>query len=763
MNTADTRDAEANNPTNGDPHPRRQRSSIPTFIFISLVLYVLTDRGTEDSVLRNQYQEALESLNHQLGNYSAWLNGTESNFTLPTADTNLTPLVESFMTFGPELVPETSSYYSNLTGFWRGDIRFYNLTDLPVPSDGEVVPEWYHLAKDFVAGANMTNMTEVAERIGPWNWTASNKLAISVGDKLVYPEKATGYANVSQEIAMIHGKIDFSDPDSSDEFRLDFDGVHFVKNGSIYAFAESNSRPSDIRVLPSLIPEQRINETAHVIAAEMTSRIAKLKEKISSGKIDTDSDDDDSPKSGCSFLFFGQVDPTDVPQDLMKELEDEIDEPTGITTVPRPPMKMNGVVVSKNCGMLYVLKDINGLKSERLYRKITSYAGFSTIVNFILLVLFTRQTSRSGSATGLARVSRYPFLAQSLIDAVAFVGHITLGILAEGRPAISVLAPAGLSCILFVQEAQFAVLIGQIQAPEDVETAIRPTPPPAPTTPATTTEPSASNGNDNDDSDETTPLNRPNEPAPPAAVPPTTPPTIPPHQQSFFRFLIHHIRTDPTARLWTIISFFLIVVFRIVVMLSLPLLFIGSLYAFLWIVQIYRAVRRGRTSGLSAEYLIGTTLGRLYFLLYFLACPKNVLDIEPRPWVYLIALIMIIQVIVLLLQDIFGPSFFLPGRVGTIDSYDYHPPMPLPDPESPEQSLGDCAICMDAILVDPSLRDDKKSEGGGILGKHRLWGQGARKTYSLAPCHHLFHTACLERWLAIKNICPQCRRPLPPL
>lgn len=62
-------------------------------------------------------------------------------------------------------------------------------------------------------------------------------------------------------------------------------------------------------------------------------------------------------------------------------------------------------------------------------------------------------------------------------------------------------------------------------------------------------------------------------------------------------------------------SFCLIVVFRVVVMLSLPLLFVGFLYAFLWTPQLYRSVRRGRSSGLHAEYTIGVTLCRLSFVL----------------------------------------------------------------------------------------------------------------------------------------------------
>ena len=80
-------------------------------------------------------------------------------------------------------------------------------------------------------------------------------------------------------------------------------------------------------------------------------------------------------------------------------------------------------------------------------------------------------------------------------------------------------------------------------------------------------------------------------------------------------------------------------------------------------------------------------------------------------------------------------------QVAKVETYDYHPPMPLPDPEAPEQSLGDCAICMDAIAVDPALRQhaDEKGDAHSIARRTGgLLAQNARKSYSLAPCHHLF-------------------------
>lgn len=82
-------------------------------------------------------------------------------------------------------------------------------------------------------------------------------------------------------------------------------------------------------------------------------------------------------------------------------------------------------------------------------------------------------------------------------------------------------------------------------------------------------------------------------------------------------------------------------------------------------------------------------------------------------------------------------------------SYDYHPPLPptSDDAESSSVALGDCAICMDAIARDDSGGPDSKEQPDVL---RRFAGRGKRRNYALAPCHHLFHTECLERWLAIK-------------
>jgi hypothetical protein len=150
-----------------------------------------------------------------------------------------------------------------------------------------------------------------------------------------------------------------------------------VKSGAIY----SSRRHIDIRLLPSLVPYSAKNETAHVIEPELTARITKLKKLIDGGVIDQDSSckspllqrkslvslvtgppPADSPKSTCPFTFYAQLHYVDVPEDLMQELEEETQRPTGIWTVKPPKLSLTGLLISKECGVIYEVTNTEGLR-----------------------------------------------------------------------------------------------------------------------------------------------------------------------------------------------------------------------------------------------------------------------------------------------------------------------------------------------------------------------------------------------------------------
>ncbi|KAG1723246.1 uncharacterized protein EDB91DRAFT_1240120 [Suillus paluster] len=696
-----------NDENDGQPaRIQQQRSSVPSFLFLIFMLFILTNHTGDEFLARNHYQDALQSLNYQLSNFTAWLNGTESNFTMPDRKAATTPLVGSFMSFGSHLNPQWASYFPNVTGFAHGEIDFFNIT---TPSLASTAFPWRAHAETFMGD---TNMTELVSHVGSWNWTGSDKISWSIMDRT-----PVGVKGVTEKIAIVHGRIDVRHPTSSDDMKLDFEGVHFLANGTIYGFAEPTGRHIDIRYIPAIVPEAFQNDTARTIEPELISRVNKVKDLIDAGVIDQESTNGES-QGGCGFSVYAQIAPSEISVKDMEDLEDELQKPTGRWTVKRPPLKLNGVLLSRECGILYKLHDTEGL--SLLIRVFCSDAGISAFVYLAQLLLLSRQVDRSRTPAGLSRVSLWTFLTQSIVDSVSFAGHITFAIIASGRPSLSLVAPAFVACVLFAFESQHAILINQVQAPED---AVAPSPP--------------------------RPVQQ--EPSVPSQVVPT-PPTAPPRSTgpTFFSLLLRHIRSDPQARIWLGMFFFLTFIVRVIVTPSLALVFVATMYSLFWLPQIVRSVKKGRSSALTAEYLIGTSLCRLFHALYFLTCPKNVLDIEPRRWMWYLAMFIFLQVAVILLQQRLGPAFFLPKRFAHAQVYDYHPALPLSaaDPEAPDESLGDCAICMEAIHTD----DEKQLEQ--VTGG---------RSYSLAPCQHLFHTECLEKWLAIKNICPHCRRPLPPL
>lgn len=122
----------------------------------------------------------------------------------------------------------------------------------------------------------------------------------------------------------------------------------------------------------------------------------------------------------------------------------------------------------------------------------------------------------------------------------------------------------------------------------------------------------------------------------------------PTHKQGFVSSHFYH-ELKPRLMIIPGVTLFIFLTFIVRVILSptLSMVFVCVTYSLIWLPQIIRSARRGRSSGLRKEYVIGTTVCRLYLALCegsffrdnqrvltvltdFLACPKNVLDVEPR-------------------------------------------------------------------------------------------------------------------------------------
>jgi transmembrane E3 ubiquitin-protein ligase len=101
---------------------------------------------------------------------------------------------------------------------------------------------------------------------------------------------------------------------------------------------------------------------------------------------------------------------------------------------------------------------------------------------------------------------------------------------------------------------------------------------------------------------------------------------------------------------------------------------------------------------------------------------------------------MALQVAMLVLQQKYGPRFFIPARFLPV-KYNYErrigpQEVSLLHTSTNDEGTIDCVICM--VELDVSARD-----------------------YMIAPCDHIFHRECLQGWMQVKMECPTCRCALP--
>ena len=131
--------------------------------------------------------------------------------------------------------------------------------------------------------------------------------------------------------------------------------------------------PIDMRALPSLVPPGLLNITARAVVPVIEDNISKLKALLASNDISSESNPA-TQDSICHFAVYAQVQPSNISVAAMNELEEELLHPTGITTVHRPPLKLDMAIISPECGILIEGKDADGMRSRIFFRKVTSCA-----------------------------------------------------------------------------------------------------------------------------------------------------------------------------------------------------------------------------------------------------------------------------------------------------------------------------------------------------------------------------------------------------
>ena len=192
------------------------------------------------------------------------------------------------------------------------------------------------------------------------------------------------------------------------------------------------------------------------------------------------------------------------------------------------------------------------------------------------------------------------------------------------------------------------------------------------------------------------------------------------------------------------------------------------LFASTWICQIIYSAKQGTKPPMSYLYILSTSFSKISISFYIKAYKNNIFGYRPNyTKVLIVSCIIILEAAILFLQKFFGAKIIIPKRF-RVKVYNYY---------KNEKEISDndkeieCVICLDKI---GNIEIQEEGEINNIKGNslikiilkycEKLKNQNENKgKYMLTPCHHLFHTKCLESWLNVKNQCPCCRQKIPPL
>ncbi|KAJ7600140.1 hypothetical protein C8J56DRAFT_1037738 [Mycena floridula] len=395
-------------------------------------------------------------------NSTVWMDsGTESNHTLPERNPNIMPLVRSIIPKGVKLDPLRAAYYSNITGSFQGIAHFHEISKAALPN----MLLWKSVATDDVC----SNTTAGA----PNSRTPSMQVSFRFTDS----------HNISEDLVFVQGEIQFTDLKAAEDTTLNFKGIHFLTNGSIYGLGEPPGRRIDIRLLSTLFPEQVQNGTANLIIellarANLTSfnHAESLGQNLYSGQRSV---------TTCSFEVYGQLTPVNISEEAMQELEYNLQKPTGLYTVKAPKLTANILLISPECHIIYHLVEAEGHRQavhrflsikdslrpdlqpffvnssivscfelfSRCKLICTLDSSTAAVVSLIILILFCRLPAPY-TAVRTSHPSRWIFFIQGFLDFFSFTLHVSDAFDPKGRPLVSSAAAAFLALILSYYETQ---------------------------------------------------------------------------------------------------------------------------------------------------------------------------------------------------------------------------------------------------------------------------------------------------------------------
>jgi transmembrane E3 ubiquitin-protein ligase len=105
--------------------------------------------------------------------------------------------MHSFLTLDGALDPSRSAYYTNISGYFHGGLTLHNLSAPDAPDRRLSPAPWGTYATDLMSAQNASR---VAERLGTWNWTTSDKVTVNAVDRTA-PHTVI---NITEDVSVVH-------------------------------------------------------------------------------------------------------------------------------------------------------------------------------------------------------------------------------------------------------------------------------------------------------------------------------------------------------------------------------------------------------------------------------------------------------------------------------------------------------------------------------------------------------------------------------
>ncbi|VEU20331.1 DEKNAAC101176 [Brettanomyces naardenensis] len=680
---------------------------------------------------------------------------------------------DSTETTTPPTRLHTGAFHQNVTGTIRGSFHRRDISVLPIQME---VPAYYDKLKEYRQIRNEIGYAAEVNADSSSPFADNSPISASDSSQIPPPINRPGnvtadegtarigfsnwgdpsVAETAGDATAIDIAIKLNDPGEHTEDQVIMSGVYHRDTGNVVA-ATRSAKFAGLYAIPqlNLAAGKHFNSSRELYVQRMNQTAL---EDLEFGLVDQLLED----SANCEYIAYMHVESTDLDLSDLQQIDDELANPVGRPHRPVPKLKItSGLLYSPDCGIVLDLDVAEGPRGEVFTKSIQHVIMGAAILILAQIWLFINQMNATNTPSTLSRLAFWTIATINMADgAFSMIALLCSMIFKDLYLQFVVCAFLAFTCSS-IYEMKYNIMVYAAQAnerPITWRTALQGTP--------VDDQNAAAEGEDTEAA--TTAAETPAEPTVPS--PPLDEQSIAAqlYTRYFFGMLLFlffglNVTMWPTKQR---------MIFEYIIL---------TVFNSYWLPQIYRNVIRGSRKSFLWQFMIGTSILRVIPVAYAFLFPNPFYHHNDYKFVIFLTLWLSFQLLILFLQELLGPRFFLPEKY-LPKTYNYHPLLTKGDLEngynfesfdsidsdgptgSTLRCKLDCAICMQSMKI-PVI--DNTGDGDGNENSHSLASNAinlmATRGYMVTPCRHIFHTECLEGWMKYKLQCPVCRNSLPPL